>query len=626
MNTSEQASGSGSGSGSGMTEMFSCTMPSTFSPDSISNGSAWVISSEQTISYIAAFILSVMCLVAFVWNIVILVTYCYKYHLLKHPANIFLFALALNDLLVSVAIVPPSVVTFAAREFIIGNTDSVRCGFCYFQGFLIVFCSVVSINVLAILSIDRCLHLSNPLTYRNKESPLVGVIVMIAVWIFSFLLCILPAFGFGEWEFNVSIAACMARFTPTENLYFMFVVVTYCLVPIFVLAITNIWTYKIVSKFLSKRRVRRSSYRGSIKEKREDNSQHQQQQKQLVKVFGALFIANIVIWSPLVVMVFVVFLFTDDIPSWLYVIFWIMVSSNSMVHPILESFFNKELRVQVSRGKKKVSKTVRSTSRSLIRMATRESMMRKASVLSDMNECSSTKDTEAGNDSVFLNTTELSDFSRTPSLRGGDTPPDKRLQATDRMRRTGAPPSPLTKRHTSPLFNYPSQDHKDSKKLSVGDHSSVFSPTSNHSPSPLLTDSSKQSNPTTPVKKRQVSISLPDDENVYYPSKIVMSPTDVQQSTVFEEDDVVLPDDDVILPDDDVILPDDDVILPGDDHPSNENGALNNSTVIDLDDVSLRPNKVNGNMLNSDLQHSMNGHSVIEESELVDCYDDDTMV
>ena len=617
MNTSEQASGSGSGSGSGMMDMFSCTMPSTFSSDSIANESAWIISSEPTVSYIAAFILSVMCLIAFVWNIVILVTYCYKYHLLKHPANIFLFALALNDLLVSVAVLPPSIVTFAAREFIIGNTDFVRCGFCYFQGFLIVFCSVVSINVLAILSIDRCLHLSNPLTYRNKESPVVGIIVMIAVWIFSFLLCISPAFGFGEWEFNVSIAVCMARFTPLENLRFMIIIVIYCLVPIFVLAITNIWTYKIVAKFLSKRRVRKLSYRGSIKEKREDNSQHQQQQKQLVKVFGALFIANIVIWSPLIVMVFVVFLFTPSVPSWLYVIFWIMVSSNSMIHPILESFFNKELRVQVSRGKKKVSKTVRSTSRSLIRMATRESMMRKASVLSEMNECPSTRESEAGNDSVFLNTTEVSDFSRTASLRGGDTPLDKRSQGTDRMRRTGAPPSPLTKRHTSPLFNYSSQDQKDSKKLSISDHSSVFSPTS---PSPLLTDSSKHSNPITPVtRKRQVSISLPDDENVYYPSKIVMSPTDVQQSTVFEEDDVV-------IPDDDVVLPDDDVILQGDDHPPNENGVLHNSTFIELEDASLRPNKVNGNISNSDLQ-CMNGHhlnSVIEESELVD--DEETMV
>ena len=535
-----------SGSGSGMVDRFTCTDSSTFSPDSISNQSLWMIRSDiaDNGGIPTAIVLSIMFVIAFVWNLFILVTYCYKYHLLKFPANIFLFTLALADFIVSVTVLPASAITFAAREFVIGMTDQVRCDFCYLQGFLMVFCPVVSINILAILSIDRFFLLYKPLVYKKKESPMLAIIIIICVWIFSAFLCILPAFGFGEWEFNQNIGSCMARFTPTSNLFFVFVLVVYSLIPIVVLGITNIWTYKIVAKFLRRRLVRRRSYRGSFREQKEDNVHHHQQQTQLVKVFGALFIANIVVWSPVIIMVFVLFIVdASKIPGWPYVIFWIIVVSNSLVHPILESFFNKELRLVVNKGKKTVGRTVRSTSKSLVRMVTTDSMRNMS-----FSDDDTLKDDKRG-DSSFMNSTVVTDLSggrnsTSPSFGFKFTPDvDRKFDGLEKnkLRKSGGcppPPSPLTKRQTSPVFNFTtndsnSVDDKGKRSISVVITDSYTSNRDNRSSSPF--EYSKPTTPMTPGKRRQVSISLPDDNIVYYPAK-ARTPTLIQQDAVFEDD------------------------------------------------------------------------------------------
>lgn len=534
----------GSGSGSGMLPEFSCTDPSTFSSDSISNHTHWELFSDIS-RYFAipcAIILGIMNLLAFGWNLFILVVYCYKYYLLKHSANIFLFSLALLDFLMSVTVLPASVLTFAANEYIIGSTDQVRCGFCYFHGFLLMFSPTISLTILAMLSMDRCFLLSNPLVYKKREKPLLTAVIVVIVWIFCILLCALPAFGFGEWEFNRSIAICSARYTPNDNLYFMFLLIMYSLIPIVILGVTNIWTFRIVKKFLRNKLIRRRSYRGSIKEKKEDNSRHQQQQAQLIKVFGALFIANTVIWAPLIVMAMVVFAIGGDrVPAWPFAIFWLVVASNNVVHPILESFFNKELRLAFNKSKRRLSTSVRTTSRTLIRRLTNQSSFK------DIPDDSEFERRRVGSTSTAITNTgrSVSEFSSTGQNFTIETnTPESIAKNSPRTRKTGLAnsPPPLST-HSSSVFDYPSNSNKNS----------VMSPRSTsvvNSPSPLLTDrSTSPKPPTTPVtpltpgKRRTVSITLPDDDKVYYPFKhqhaIDQHSPPIHEDTVFEEEDEV---------------------------------------------------------------------------------------
>ena len=524
---------------------FSCKR-STLDPDDITNTTIWEVRDDIAKGKIGiALVVSILFVIAFTWNLFIMITYIVKYNLLKQPANIFLFTLALTDFLISLLILPISVVNYAAERFIFGDNDKTRCDICYTQAFFLMFLILLSLHLLASLSVDRCFLLSQPMKYKKKCKPVIAVVTIISLWLVCSLVMILPVFGFGEWEFNRSMALCIARWQPFENLYFMAFVMMEAMIPIIILCVTNIWTYKIVRRFLKKRLTRRRSYRGSRKEMREDDHSHQREQTQLVKVFGALFIAHCITWTPIALMIVVVAATQGEgIPDYIYVIGWILTVSNSAVHPIIESFFNKELRVTVNRTRKSIKKNVRRASRSLIRLTTRESIRNIPSV-SEIGE------TRAGEkvDSVALNCTHMTDLpddmsnrslsldSNSPIPNGKISPNPEYLKKAEvpgvtNMHQTGTTSSPLAKRYTSssPTDGDARVLEKKSRHISmsipgedrVHYYSKSSSPISDSDDSAIHSgDSSLESKPQkTPLKNaRHVSLSLPNDDNVYYPMK-----------------------------------------------------------------------------------------------------------
>ena len=137
----------------------------------------------------------------------------------------------------------------------------------------------------------------------------------------------------------------MPRWTPLLNTLFTGIIIMETLIPIFIIAITNVWTYKIVRHFLSKNVERKKSFRNTAEEIDSEESIHKKQQHQLVKLFGALLVANFITWFPIFIMFFVV-LFTsgNNVPEYLYIIGWLCYLLSPTIHPILESFFIKELR------------------------------------------------------------------------------------------------------------------------------------------------------------------------------------------------------------------------------------------------------------------------------------------
>ena len=532
---------------------FSCKR-STLDPDAITNATIWEVREDIVEGKIGiALVISILFVIAFTWNLFIIITYIVKHNLLKQPANIFLFTLAITDFMISLLVLPVSVVNYAAERFFIGDNDKTRCDVCYTQAFFLMFLILLSLHILASLSVDRCFLLSQPIKYKKKCKPVFAVVTIISLWFICSFVMILPVFGFGEWEFNRSMALCIARWQPFENLYFMAFVMMEAMIPIIILCVTNIWTYKIVRRFLKKRLTRRRSYRGSRKEMREDDHSHQRQQTQLVKVFGALFIAHCITWTPIVVMIVVVAATQGEgIPDYIFVIGWILTVSNSAVHPIIESFFNKELRVTVNRTRKSIKKNVRRASRSLIRLTTRESMRNIPSVSEIV--------TPVGEkvDSVTLNCTRLTDIpddmsnrslssvSNSPIPNGKISPNPEYLKKAEvpgmtNMHQTSATSSPLATRYTSTEFFYSSSltngDTTSSRVLEkkerhismsvpgedkVHYYSKSSSPISDSDDSAIHSgDSSLESKPRrTPLKKaRHVSLSLPNDDNVYYPVK-----------------------------------------------------------------------------------------------------------
>lgn len=397
---------------------FSCTA-SELSSSNVTDPVTWTLREEIANGNIPiAIIQIVFFLIGFSWNLFIVVTYIIKRHLLKEPANFFLFNLAIIDMLTCALLLPVNFIALAANDYIFGSTDSVRCGVCFANGFLVACLVLFSLHALALLSIDRFLLLSFPLWYKKRMSLVVSIITVVAVTVTCVVISILPAFGFGEWEFNRNFGTCLPRWTGTrngiKNIYYMGLIIVEAAIPVIVLAVTNIWTYKVVTRFLKSRHRRRSIF----KNKKEENKKLKREQLQLVRVFGALFIANVISWTPVFLVFVIVFILSnfqkqDLVPSYVFTIGWLCFLSSSVIHPIIESFFIKELRYQVRRAQR----SVRAASRTLIRAAT--------ATLSEIPEDVSVGDAtpktrhnfslSRKSTNMSLNTTNMTDLNESPN-------------------------------------------------------------------------------------------------------------------------------------------------------------------------------------------------------------------
>lgn len=346
---------------SNTSQAFDCRL-STLSSENITQRQHWQVEESRRIGVtIVGVLLFLFFLVASVWNLFIIITFFVRHHLLKEPANIILLSMAITDLLICLTTMMFSFVTAFGLEFIFGSNDVTRCAVCSLSGFFFMFVTLVSLHLLAALSVDRFIHLIRPLRYSQIMNRWKAIIICLVLYGLCFLLALLPHLGFGQIEFNTRFASCVPRFTPISNLYYCAVVGIEVLIPIVALAVTNAWMYRLISKLFKKNFRRRSTYRRKDVEKgnTEEGQKHQKQQKQLVKVFSALFITNIISYTPtfLVIFIFLALAFSgnsDLVPGEVFIFGFLSFLTSPVFHPIVESFFVRELRYQVVRAKKGV--------------------------------------------------------------------------------------------------------------------------------------------------------------------------------------------------------------------------------------------------------------------------------
>lgn len=304
-------------------------------------------------------------IVGLLWNIFILLCYCLKPKLLKEPANIYLCNLALIDLLLTILITMPCFIFEVTGEFIFGDSDYVRCHICDFLGVVLHTFISLSLHTMAALSVDRFVILFRPLKYKRIFNWKRALAIQFSLWLASIAISIPPIFGFGKYEFNLVFAACNARWTGKgtlglNNIDYVTFFGTEAVIPIAILTITNIWVIKIVRQFLKNRVTRQRSFRSDSKDGAEEELKYKRQQNQLIKVFGALFVAHILCWTPVLTVTFIALgIGPSRIPIQVYLVSWLAYLTIPVIHPVLESFFVKDLRYRINKTKKKVRSSLR---------------------------------------------------------------------------------------------------------------------------------------------------------------------------------------------------------------------------------------------------------------------------
>lgn len=337
------------------TEAFSCHMNGYLDRTAVTNETAWRLSEELVEARFAIVAIELLlCLIAFLWNLFIILAMLSKRHMLKEPSNIYLLSLSVSHFMLTVAILPITLNTLLTNEYNYGSSDYARCCICNFSGIMLMVLTSVALHTLAALSVDRFIILLNPLKYRKFVSWWKALLVVVLIWFVSFWIGIPPVVGFGKYQFNTILANCHPVWTGSDFNYVRFVMFE-SLIPITLLLVTNVWTVKIVWDFMKKRMQRRTTIRkheGRLSI-HEEGLHHRRKQWMLVRTYTFLFVVYIISYTPIFIVAIISNFISLQPLSWpleLVVFGWLCYFINPVLHPLIEAFFIKDIREILKNG------------------------------------------------------------------------------------------------------------------------------------------------------------------------------------------------------------------------------------------------------------------------------------
>ncbi|XP_052010249.1 5-hydroxytryptamine receptor 7 [Xyrauchen texanus] len=156
---------------------------------------------EQILSYgevekmLIGGVLTILTLITICGNLLVVISVCFVKKL-RQPSNYLIVSLALADLSVALAVMP-----FVSITDLIGGRWIFGKFFCNVFIAMDVMCCTASIMTLCVISIDRYLGITRPLTYPVRQNGWCMAKMVLSVWLLSASITLPPLFG---WAQNVN--------------------------------------------------------------------------------------------------------------------------------------------------------------------------------------------------------------------------------------------------------------------------------------------------------------------------------------------------------------------------------------------------------------------------------------
>ncbi len=309
----------------------------------------WMTSDEQS-GMATAIVLLIYVLIGLPLNLFIVVSMLWK-KLYRQPAHILLLNLALNEFFMCATYLPINIISGFAGEYIFGSNDIQRCHVCQ-TGIIFVIFLNFGLHILAFISLDRFLFFRFPFQYTKYVTIKTTVVTVVLLWIFCIVISIPPLFGFGEYRFTQSISTCSLYFLDTSGVtdnvfYEVFAILEAFVFPVTLLVVTSVGMITIVCKQLKK--IYGSYNLEAMGEETEGRLRREKGKKrfQVVKVYGAIMLSNLLTWSPNVLNIAVIFAFCERpfrIKHEFFISNYLLVLSSVVIHPLLQTGLIPEIR------------------------------------------------------------------------------------------------------------------------------------------------------------------------------------------------------------------------------------------------------------------------------------------
>ena len=171
---------------------------------------------------------------------------------MRTVSNLFLVGLTMTQLLMSILVVPFSIVTFWKRSWSFGD------GFCQFEGYLTIFLSISSSTFISVISVDRFYCLVSPMSHAAKITEKHVIIASAFNWLHSAFWAAIPLFGLEGLSYNYVPAkkGCGFRWDlkGSYHIYYYFIAMESFIIPSFIMCLMHFKSFQTARK--SARQIR----------------------------------------------------------------------------------------------------------------------------------------------------------------------------------------------------------------------------------------------------------------------------------------------------------------------------------------------------------------------------------
>lgn len=306
------------------------------------NECLWKTPYGEVPSVIVTILFIVILLFALVWNGLVIFIFIKDRYLLKEPSSVYLFVLAVVDILEAGLSIPFYIVALIAGEWIFGNSDASREAVCIAVGYIFSVFLLITVHLLALISFDRFLYIVHALNYRKWMNPKRALCLTALVSVVPLILASTPFFGFGKLGFSPIIGVCVFRWEGQRP--YVISVTAEALVPIGATFVFTIWTYIYVKKFLKRRHARQISYTSGY-DLGNTSARNKKVERTLTRTFTLLLISQVICFTPGILTALVgFFVGYENIPSEIFLVAFAIIISSAGVNPLMQSLSRTQFR------------------------------------------------------------------------------------------------------------------------------------------------------------------------------------------------------------------------------------------------------------------------------------------
>ena len=301
--------------------------------------SSELLKRAQHLVWIEAIFLAIVNTMAISGNISVCYA-VYRNQRLRSVSNMFVVALAVSDLLISVCCMPLSVATLVQSRWVFGTTV------CQLQGFAIFTFAMSSLNTMGIIAISRYFCVVKPTRYIVLFRKQRIVLYTAAVWCMALIGSVPPLiFQTGGYTFQPGKAMCMYPF-QSNIAYTVFIECVFVAAPFTLITFCYAKVFYTVSR----------SNRVFTQENNPEQLRANVEEAKVTKTLALVMLSFSLCWLPISIMDYIDAARGEPtLPRQVYLTYGFLVYLSSTINPFIYGATNRHFRREYKAILKKIS-------------------------------------------------------------------------------------------------------------------------------------------------------------------------------------------------------------------------------------------------------------------------------